>query len=324
MSVSRPLAVSIRILTPASVGVGAHRLADVEAAHARHHRRRAARGRAARARIASSASSPSRATQHLVALALHQELERDHDVRLVVGDQDLVRSWLVSLLVVAPQRQSKPKQAPCPGSDRSHMRPPKCSTIWRLIGRPRPVPCGRLQRVAALAELLEHELLLARPARRARCRAPRRVAPSPSARSRTSTRPPLGAARTSRRSTAGSAAPAVSRSGSARSGGTCSGICELDRGAALAEQLGRASARPASTSARRSTSALCHSAWPDSILAMSSTWLTSRRQPLGLGDDDAEELLRAAPRPSPGRRASARRRRGSRSAACAARGSPTT
>ena len=29
------------------------------------------------------------------------------------------------------------------GSDFNHMRPPKCSTIWRLIGRPSPVPCGR-------------------------------------------------------------------------------------------------------------------------------------------------------------------------------------
>ena len=39
--------------------------------------------------------------------------------------------------------RKKPKQAPWPSAECSHIRPPKCSTIWRLIGKPRPVPAGR-------------------------------------------------------------------------------------------------------------------------------------------------------------------------------------
>jgi hypothetical protein len=42
------------------------------------------------------------------------------------------------------------------------MRPPKCSTIWRLIGKPSPVPCGRFVGIAALAELLEDQRALRR------------------------------------------------------------------------------------------------------------------------------------------------------------------
>ena len=38
--------------------------------------------------------------------------------------------------------------APSPGALSTQRRPPRCSMIWRLIGRPRPVPCGLPVRVS--------------------------------------------------------------------------------------------------------------------------------------------------------------------------------
>ena len=61
-----------------------------------------------RGAVSTSASSPSRAMLHLVALPLHQELERNQDVRLVVGNQDLARHGLSPSLAVA---------RPAPGAD---------------------------------------------------------------------------------------------------------------------------------------------------------------------------------------------------------------
>ena len=120
--------------------VGAHRLAHLEAAHARHHHvQQHQRGPLAPDRV--QRRRPVARDADFVPLALHQVFERDDDVRLVVGDQDLVGHRVVSSCC---HGSSNPKQAPCPGSDFNHMRPPNCSTIWRLIGKPRPVPCGRL------------------------------------------------------------------------------------------------------------------------------------------------------------------------------------
>ena len=67
----------------------------------------------------------------------------------MLGSSSAIRIlWVMAVSCVwsslrARHGSSKPKHAPWPGSERSHIRPPKCSTIWRLIGRPRPVPCGR-------------------------------------------------------------------------------------------------------------------------------------------------------------------------------------
>ena len=202
------------------------------------------------------------------------------------------------------------------------MRPPKCSTMRRLIGSPRPVPRGRFERVAALAELLEHELLLldrnARPvvldldtppSRR------RRAAGCARARAR--------AARISPHSTAGSSSTWSSRSGSTCSGGTCSGISSSTV-APRSRNISAVVCTACVRSARRSTAAERHSAWPASILARSSTWLTRRVRRSVSATTRPRKRCALRQRPSPGRRPSARRRRGSRSAACAARASPTT
>ena len=68
----------------------------------------------------------------------------------------------------------------------------------------------------------------------------------------------------------------MSRSGSARISGSLGGQGQFDRSSPLAETARTWRARRSRRAARMSTSALCHSACPDSILAMSSTWLTRR------------------------------------------------
>ena len=66
----------------------------------------------------------------------------------------------------------------------------------------------------------------------------------------------------------------ISRSASARTGGTPSGS-ESSTRVPRSRKSSEVVATAFSTRARMSTSALCHSARPNSILAMSSTWLTS-------------------------------------------------
>src|SRR2546426_7031502 len=73
---------------------------------------------------------------HFVAAALQQELDGRDNVRLVVGDQDFLAQ------VRAPVGRVNEKRAPLPGLLSTHILPPKCSTIWRLICSPRPLPCG--------------------------------------------------------------------------------------------------------------------------------------------------------------------------------------
>jgi hypothetical protein len=120
---------------------GAQLLADLVAALLGHHHVQQHQARALAAQQVQRLLAVTR-HEHLVAGALHQVFERDDDVRLVVGDQHLVRHGL-SPSCCACQGSVKKKHAPCAVSSRKPMRPPKCSTIWRLIGKPKPVPCGR-------------------------------------------------------------------------------------------------------------------------------------------------------------------------------------
>src|SRR5262249_43828357 len=73
---------------------------------------------------------------HLVTGPQEEKFERRHDARLVVGNQDLLAHC------TALAGRTNEKRAPLPGLLSTHMRPPKCSTICRLICRPRPLPCG--------------------------------------------------------------------------------------------------------------------------------------------------------------------------------------
>jgi hypothetical protein len=198
------------------------------------------------------------------------------------------------------------------------MRPPKCSTIWRLMGRPRPGalrpvdwrrrPGGTSRTPALLRRRHAGAVVLhldrARPAR----------APQPHL-----------------------DAPALARHELGRVGQQVQHHLQQPVGvgaqrghlvpgsAGSRRRRARGTARPwsappAPAAAPRSTSALSQSAWPDSILAMSSTWLT-RRLRRSARPPPCPGTAGAARRPSRGRRASARPARGCWSAACAARAS---
>src|SRR5438552_17057185 len=71
-----------------------------------------------------------------MAIALQEEFDRRDDARLVVGNQYLPAH------VAAPVGSVNEKRAPLPSRLSTHIRPPKCSTIWRLMLSPRPLPCG--------------------------------------------------------------------------------------------------------------------------------------------------------------------------------------
>ena len=155
------------------------------------------------------------------------------------------------------------------------MRPPKCSTIWRLMGKPSPVPCGRWSASPPWRNFSKI---------RARCACGHAgavvlhlhggagvVDPQPQHDAACPAR-----ARTWPRWTAGSAAPASAGRRRRAAAATAGGNLQFQHGAPLAQHLAARSAPPAAAARRRSTSVLCHSAWPDSILAMSSTWLTRR------------------------------------------------
>ena len=78
------------IFSPACAGIGAQGFADLEAGFLRHHhveqdQIRIEAGDAGKRLLAVTGD------RHLETLLLHQELERDDDVRLVVDDQYLVR-----------------------------------------------------------------------------------------------------------------------------------------------------------------------------------------------------------------------------------------
>src|SRR5262249_22076205 len=79
---------------------------------------------------------------HGVAPRGEQVLERDDDVRLIVGDHDAAPH------AAEPTGRVNEKQAPRPRSLSTHIRPPKCSTIWRLMCRPSPLPSGLLVSVS--------------------------------------------------------------------------------------------------------------------------------------------------------------------------------
>ena len=173
----------------------------------------------------------------------------------------------------AAGRRRSMRPGPVPNS--SHMRPPKCSTIWRLIGKPEAGALRPGQRVAALAELLEDQRLLVGGHAGAvvadlddeAVAVAAQARPRPGRRSRGTNL----AALDSRFSIT-----CISRSGSARSGGTASG-----RSSATAAPRSRNSSavvvhRVAASARAGRRRSMCHSAWPDSILAMSSTWLTRR------------------------------------------------
>src|SRR6266567_954609 len=73
---------------------------------------------------------------YVVSIALQEEFDRRDDARLVIGNQDFLAH------VTAPLGRVNEKLAPPPSLLSTHIRPPKCSTIWRLICSPRPVPSG--------------------------------------------------------------------------------------------------------------------------------------------------------------------------------------
>src|SRR5438132_13840553 len=73
---------------------------------------------------------------HFVSAALQEKLQRRNNIWFVVGDQDLLAH------APTPVGRVNEKRAPLPRVLSTHIWPPKCSTIWRLICKPRPLPCG--------------------------------------------------------------------------------------------------------------------------------------------------------------------------------------
>ena len=159
--------------------VGAHLLADLEAATCFGIITSSSTSAGRSRRIAASASSPSRATLHA------RSPRASSGTRARSGCSARRRRsgscWLMRWSPGAAGRPvRRPGQleseacAPARVRTRSHIRPPKCSTIWRLIGRPRPVPCGRF---AASPPWRNFSKISAcwSAARRGRCPAPRPV-----------------------------------------------------------------------------------------------------------------------------------------------------
>ena len=156
------------------------------------------------------------------------------------------------------------------------MRPPKCSTIWRLIGGSRPVPWAYCI-AATLAEFSNTSLLLKRNARAVvlypRCALRRRYG------QRHGTRSPAGT------NLAGQQQVDQHRSSRSRSAqrGHALGLLHAHARAALAGGLRRWSA-PRADHSRRSIGPCAHCAWPDLIFAVQHL---------------ADEPARRRPRPPP-------------------------
>ena len=134
--------------------------------------------------------------------------------------------------------------------------------ISRLIGSPSPVPCGLPgQRVADLAELLEDDLLVARPRCPGRCRATSTRSASGCIAQRDGDAAALRGRRTSRRSTSRLSITCTSRSRSARHRRHRGGSSSVERDAACprtsrlvaatASSIELASGRPAARATRR-------------------------------------------------------------------------
>src|SRR5205823_8760036 len=77
--------------------------------------------------------------------ALQQKFQRGHDVGLVVGDEYFLRHAAAATRLSGRVNE---KQAPPPAALSTQSLPPWCSTMWRLIGSPSPVPCGLLVSVS--------------------------------------------------------------------------------------------------------------------------------------------------------------------------------
>src|SRR5438132_2647422 len=73
---------------------------------------------------------------------LHQELERGHNVRLVIGDQDPFGHQSAPACTAFAMGNVNEKVAPRPCSLSTHRSPPNWRTISREIGRPSPNPPG--------------------------------------------------------------------------------------------------------------------------------------------------------------------------------------
>src|SRR6266536_26573 len=278
-------------------GILAHLLTQVVTTHARHHHVEQDQiglefGDGAQRVLARADNLDD------VAALPHQELERSNDIGLVVGDQDLLAHSLVLRRCCTCQSfplhqepptavtgntcaatafatgNSKMKLAPLPGSLCTHNRPPRCSMICRLIGSPRPVPCGFSvivfpawrnfsKMIAWFSALIPGPLSVT----------PTRTVSAVAERS-TVTRPSSGLTNfaafdrrlintCTRRSR--SAVTCGTRSESRASSPTF-----------LARKSCPVAAIESATTAFRSSSETCHSARPDSSLARSSTWLMSR------------------------------------------------
>ena len=165
--------------------------------------------------------------------------------------------------------------APRPGSLSTHSSPPNCSHDLAADRQPEPGALRLLgKRVAHLTELLEDDALVARRRSRDRCR-PRRTRTSRASGQDTTDTAARRPRRTSLRWTAGSSAPACSRSRSARTAGTRVGTRVSSATSSRGKELAGRSAgvrdhRPQVDGSPR------HSARPDSIFARSSTWLIRR------------------------------------------------
>ena len=132
-------------------------------------------------------------------------------------------------------RQPRKREAGTRPRPTQPQRPPKCSTIWRLIGRPRPVPWGRFSASPPWRNFSNTSCCCSPAHARGRCPAPRRVAPAH--RRQAHRRPSAPAGNELRGVGQQVESTCSSRSASARSvRGTRSGRHQLS--AALAEHLG--------------------------------------------------------------------------------------
>src|SRR6185503_3393448 len=245
----------------------AHAPADLEAVAARHHHveQQEVGPELLRQpeRLLAVARHP-----HLVAAAAHQELERDHDARLVLRDQH-PHAALPSLASPTSGRVNE-KHAPCPGRLSTQRRPPECSMMRRLMYRPRPLPCGLP--VSGSPAWRNFSKI------RSWCSA---LIPGPLSRTSTRRKPASSASAISTRPCPGSmnltaldsrlTTTCTMRSRSARTLGTRPGRSHSRR-TLRSRNSWLVEAAVSSITSRRSSSDSCHSTRPDSRRETSSTW----------------------------------------------------
>src|SRR5438105_9948800 len=212
--------------------------------------------------------------EHLVAAAPEQELERGDDVRLVIGNEHLLFPRGHAAAAPRSRGKVKEKQAPRPGSLSTQSFPPWCSTMCRLIGRPRPVPGGRSVSVSPAWRNLSKMIAWSSA-----------LTPGPLSRTSTRTLSAPTASATSMRPLPGSqnfTALDSRFSSTWMRRSTSPGTCGADAGSLASTRMPFSSntwpipAMESEITSFMSTCESCHSARPDSIFERSSTWLMSR------------------------------------------------